>query len=302
MPRSRTFHSPLERRLWWATIAAAAALSAMPTKWLLGWSSDLSGVVNFPLRPFQHVATNVRAWLRPIPDPRSERPEDVQRAERERDEFRARCQRLELERGALEERIARLERSIARSPTGARTRALTATVLSTHAPSGRSAGSLEANVGLRNGVTPGMVATWDIDVVAGMTAEGTGRFSTVIIPVTALTGMQVRFLPPDGAFPVADAASAILMRDGGGGWVADLTQSKPVEEGWMALVDDDRWPMAARGLRIGVVRSIGRRDDAPLHRRIEVTPLVDPFQLPHVELIGDALPEGDGAASEGQAP
>lgn len=308
MPRTKTFHTPLEQRLWWGTMAVALVLSFLPTRWLLGWTSEVAGVVNSVLVPFQHVASGVRTWLRPMPDPDSALPADMQAMRAQLDQARTYYKRLELERAALEERLAILERATARAPSGERTRAVYATVVATQAPSSRSAGALITNAGTRNGVTPGMVAVWDDTIVAGRVAENVGRLGAVVAPVTALSGVQVRFVPPDGAdvaqgvMPTTiDKPSGILANDGGKGWTTDVTQPGEIAPGWIAVIDDERWPMSARALKIGVVDHVGPRDDAPLHRRVVVKPLVDPFRVPHVVLLDDATDAAPGAG-DGGAP
>jgi cell shape-determining protein MreC len=304
MARTKTFHTPLEQRLWWGTIVAALVLSFLPTRWLLGWTSEVAGVVNSVLVPFQHVASGVRTWLRPMPDPDAALPADLQAMRAQLEQARTYYKRLELERAALEERLATLERTTARAPTGERSRAVYATVVSTQAPSSRSAGALITNAGSRNGVVPGMVAVWDDTIVAGRVAENVGRLGAVVIPVTALSGVQVRFVPPDdaaaaqGVMPTTvEKPSGILANDGRQGWTTDVTQPGAIAAGWIAVIDDERWPMSARALKIGVVDHVGPRDDAPLHRRVVVKPLVDPFRVPHVVLLDDAsdAPAGSGA-------
>jgi hypothetical protein len=276
---------------------AALFLSLLPTRWLLGWTTDVAGLVNFPLRPFQDVASRARDWLRPLPDPRGSMPAEVRALDAQLERARTYYTRLELERDQLLERIALLESTRdgarARSATTERTRFLYATIVATQAPSGRSVGSLVANVGTRQAVSPGMVATWDGDIVAGRIAEPPGRLASLVVPVTALSGVEVRFYPPDRNIDPRKAPGGVLKSMPTGEWTTDLTQPGDVAEGWIARVADERWPLAARGMRIGVVERVGSRDDAPLVRRLTVRSLVDPFRVPHVVLVDD----GDAEAA-----
>lgn len=276
-------------------MTAALALSLLPTRWLLGWTTDIAGLVNFPLRPFQDVASRARDWLRPLPDPRGAMADEVRALDTQLERARTYYTRLELERDQLLERIALLERTRDRAnekhATTERTRFMYATIVATQAPSGRSVGSLVANVGTRQAVAPGMVATWDGDIVAGRIAEPPGRLASLIVPVTALSGVEVRFFPPDRDIDSRLAPGGVLKAMPTGEWTTDLTQPGDVAEGWIARVADERWPLASRGMRLGVVERVGSRDDAPLVRRLTVRSLVDPFRVPHVVLVDDAETE-----------
>lgn len=292
MVRGQPTLSRGQRRSWRIALALSFGLSFAPSTWLLGWSSDLAAIATFPLVPFQHAAGSMRAWLRPMPDPRAGEPEVVRLLEEQLESFRTAKKQLEFEREELLQRIALLER--ARMPGGERrTRAIYANVISTQLPSARSPGSVTINAGSRNGVLPGMVATWDGDIVVARTAEDPTRLTALLVPVVALSGFEVRFFPPDRDLPANQAPGGIVRATPEGHWLVDVTQPGDVTEGWVARVADQRWPLASRGMRLGVVRSVGSRDDAPLVRRLEVHPLADLFRVPHVVLVDDLSADED---------
>jgi cell shape-determining protein MreC len=295
MVRGQPTLSRTQRRAWRIALAAALVLSFAPSRWLLGWTSDVAGVAMFPLVPLQHAAALVRHWLRPIPDPRAADPELVQVLERQLEQSRSMRKALELEREELLRRIALLERSLMGSGER-RSRGIFATVLSSRPPTSRSPGSLTLNVGTRNGVVPGMVALWDGDVIVGRGAEDPGRLTSLLVPVSGLSGFEVRFEPPDRELPMAQAPGGVVRATPEGIWTVDLTNPGEVGEGWIARLADARWPTAAWGRRLGIVRRVGTRDDAPLVRRLEVHPLVDPFRVPHVVLVDDASAEEEAGS------
>ncbi|MDZ4830791.1 MAG: hypothetical protein SGJ09_11420 [Phycisphaerae bacterium] len=292
MARGPTFHPRASRRLWWGSLLTALLLSLLPTRWLLGWTNEIGGLVRFPLVPFQHVAEGLRTWLRPMPDPRGSMPTEIRALDEQLERARTYYRRLELERDDLQQRIALLERTKPKGVAGEHSRVIYATIVATHAPSGRSVGSLLANVGERQAVVAGMVAAWDGDIVVGRVVDAPGRLSSLIAPVTALSGVEVRLFPVGRELDAALAPGGVLKAMPDGSWTTDLTQSSEVAEGWIARVADERWPLASRMMRIGVVERVNARDDAPLVKRLTIRPLVDPFRVPHVVLVDDALEEG----------
>ncbi|MDZ4753987.1 MAG: hypothetical protein SGJ11_05765 [Phycisphaerae bacterium] len=276
-----------ERRAWIAALLTALAMSLIPTRWLVGWTSEVAQLVNVPMVVLKHPVSAVRAWLRPIPDPREAAPDMMRALESELDAARTLYKRIELENESLKERIARLERAVARPEAGDRVRAIDATVVGVTQPSARSTGSLTLNVGAWHGVTPGMVATWEGDMLVGRVADSVQRFTSLVIPAVGLNAFEVRFFPPDRDLPVAAAPKGLLTPGKDGLWTTDLTQPGDVAEGWIARLSDERWPAPARALRVGVVEQSGPRDDAPLMRRLVVRPLVPALRVPNVVLTDE---------------
>ena len=295
MARGPTFHPRASRRLWWGAILAALFLSLLPTRWLLGWSSEIGGVVRFPLVPFQHVAEGIRSWLRPMPDGRASMPREVRALDEQLEGARNYYKRLEIARDGLLKRIAILEGTKVPVAAGDHSRRLYAAIVATHAPSSRAVGgSLVANVGERHGVVAGMVAVWDGDIVVGRVSEIPGRLSSLIVPVSALPTVEVRLFPPDRELAASEAPGGMLKPTADGTWTTDLAQTSDVGEDWIARVSDERWPLASRGMRIGVVTRVGSRDDAPLIKRLTIRPLQDPFHVPHAVLVDDGIDESVG--------
>ncbi len=300
MVRGQQNVSRVQRRAWHGALLAAILLSLLPSRWLVGWTSDLAQVVRFPLVPMQHAASGVQQWLRPMPDPKASKPEELRLLEVERDQLRKEVKRLEVEREGLLGRIALLEQTreaIRRANGSDSPRIVYAAVIGTQLPSGRSIGSLTVNAGSRNGVDPGMVAAWDGDIVVGRSAATLDRFTSTLIPVGSLSGFAVRFYPPDRTIPTSQAPGGVLKADGDNGWTVDLTQPGDIAEGWIACIADETWPRASLGMRVGVVESVGTRDDAPLVRRLRVHPLVDPYRVPRVMLVDDGEPDGGGGGT-----
>jgi hypothetical protein len=296
----RTLRS--ERRAWYAALGLALVLSLLPTRWLVGWTADVAQLVNVPLIVLRHPAAAVRSWLRPMPDPRAVLPEEMQTLERELQAAYSLYKRVEIENDLLRQRIALLERAALLSGAGDRVRTRYAAVVQTTPPSARSPGSLGLNVGSAHGVTPGMIATWDGDILVGRVADAVQRLTSLVVPATGLPGFEVRFFPIDRDLPLAQAPGGVLRPMPDGSWIADLTDPRDIAVGWTARVADERWPTPALGLRVGTVEAIGPRDDAPLMRRIVVRPLIDALRVPHVVLTDDADPTRPGAREGGRQP
>lgn len=270
------------------------ALSLLPARWLVGWTAEVADFANVILTPTKHAFSSLRHWLRPIPNVLESQPEAVRELEAQLERARTYYKSLEIERDLLLQRIALLERARTLSGAGDRTRTISGTVVGVTPPSARSIGSVQLNVGAMQGVAPGMIATWDGDVLVGRVADSVQRFSASVVPATALPGFTVRFFPPDRELN-ASAAPLGVLGSKGGVWTVDLTNPGDVAVGWIVRVAEERWPRAALGLRVGVVESVTVRDDAPLMRRVTVQPLVDPLRVPHVVLTDERDPgELDG--------
>ncbi len=287
--RTRT---PSTLRAWLLALGLMLVLSLLPARWLVGWTAEVADFANVALTPSKHALSSIRHWLRPVPDPIDAAPEAVRELEEQLELARRYYKGLEIEREMLLERIALLEQAKRRSGAGEATRTLFGTVVGTTPPSARSAGSLQLNIGAMHTVMPGMIATWEGDIFVGRVAESVQRFSSSVIPSTALPGFTVQFFPPDRNLSARDAPRGVLASRGGlagagGAWTVDLTQPGDVAVGWVVLVAEERWPRASLGLRVGLVESVQVRDDAPLMRRITVQPFVDPFRVSHVVLTDE---------------
>ncbi len=273
-------------------------LSFLPSRWLVGWTAEVADFANVALTPSKHAFSSLRHWLRPIPDALEAAPEQVRDLERQLEQARTYYKGLEIERDLLLQRIALLERAKTLSGAGELTRTIAGTVVGVTPPSARSGGSLQLNVGTLHGVMPGMIATWEGDMVVGRIADGVQRFTSSVIPATALPGFTVRFFPVDRELPASQAPRGVLVSKDGM-WTVDLTQPGDIAVGWVARVADERWPRAALGLRVGVVETVAVRDDAPLMRRIAVQPLVDALRVPHVVLTDERNPPAGGEGGGG---
>lgn len=265
------------------------ALALLPTRWLVGWTAEVADFTNVILTPTKHAFSSLRHWLRPMPDALEAEPEQIRELEEQLQQARTYYTALEIERDMLLSRIARLERAKLASGAGDLTRTISATAIGVTPPSARTPGSLQLNVGAMHGVMPGMIATWDGDILVGRVADSVQRFSSTVIPASSLAGFTVQFFPPDRAIPTSEAPRGVLASKDGL-WTVDLTQPGEIAVGWVARVADERWPRAAFGLRVGVVDTVAVRDDAPLMRRITVVPFVDALRVPHVVLTDEREP------------
>jgi hypothetical protein len=282
-------------RGWLGTITLLLALSFLPASWLAGWTADVAGFANVILTPSKHALTAVRHWLRPPPSVFAGEPEKLRELQLLKEEAIRRYRRLEIERDALEEKIALLERSKRASKAGDLTRLRVATVIGVTRPSARSAGALLLNIGGLHGVLPGMVASTDGELLVGRVADSVQRFGATVIPANGLSGFAVEFVPPSGFI---DNPPRGVLSSRGDVWTVDLSQPGAIDVGWIAVVAEERWPRSALGLRAGVVESVTARDDAPLMRRITVRSFVDPLRVERVVLADEADAATERAAIE----
>ena len=292
MVRSRSARGLPAPRPWLGTFAILITLSFLPARWLAGWTADVAGFVNVILIPSKHGLTALRSWLRPPPDVFAGAPEKLRELELRYEEAIHRYRQLEIERDALEGRIALLEQAKRRSKAGDLTRLRAATVIGVTRPSARSAGALLLNIGALHGVLPGMVASTDGEILVGRVADTVQRFGATVVPATGLGGFAVEFVPPDALVgdPPREPRPRGVLSAKGDVWTVDLSQPGAIAVGWIAVVAEERWPRSALGLRVGVVESVTARDDAPLMRRITVRAFLDPLRVERVALADEADP------------
>lgn len=280
------------RRLDWALAAVALAVAALPSRALAPWTDDLARVVSVPLAPLTHLGMFLRERVRPARATFDPKAPGTLALEREVAQYRMLYERSRLEIERLEASLAQLRAVSARSNAPG-SRFIEASVIAVD-PSRRD-GALSLNAGARHGVEAGVAALVDAETFAGVVAPDVGAFTSALIPSQKMPSIRVRLLPVEGSDPQVPSQGypgAVLKPTGRGTWTAEVASSMPLVVGMVARLADDRFGRAAVGARVGVVVSVEPIEQAPLARKVEVRPLIEPGELSSVILVtsGEARP------------
>jgi len=270
------------------TVVITGVVGLLPVRWLLPWTNDLSALLWLPLRPPAHALTALRLWLRPLlEDPG--KPRDAQLLLDERDRFRALWHAERLRAEELAQRLSELERTRQFNRGGSPTVPLLASV------TGRGMGGgeryLTLNVGVREGVRPGDPAVVGGDLLVGRVVGEPLEASCWLAPLgDPSTGrLDVYIAPADRPeAPPAESAQAQLRPDARGVLVGEVETSGKVREGDVVRLNDATWKPSARGMRLGVVRSIRASDRNPLRMVIELGGGLEADRLREVTLKVEA--------------
>lgn len=276
-------------RMFLAVVLVTAGVAVLPASLLRPWTDDVSALLWLPLRPPAHLLTSLRHWLRPVVDDTAGR--DLQLLVEDRDRLRALWHSEQLKTEELRQKLQQLDRASRLDRTSAPVEPLLATVVGRG--SGASERFLSLGAGARDGVREGDPAVIGGDLLVGRVLGAPGEVSCWLAPlVDSSSGrLDVYISPADRpeASP-ADAVRAQIRAGARGLLVGEVDGSGRVSEGDVVRLWDLTWKPAAQGMRIGVVRRVGRSDRSPLRTEVEVECGSDPSRLRQVTLKLEARP------------
>lgn len=263
MPRSLL----TQRRALALVVVLAVLCSMLPAGCSAKLTDRLSDVVHLPLMPF----TNALHWFGARlhgPQPTAELG-DTQRLANEYVEALA-YQRQ------LEEALADAREQIAQLAQIRNHRVFTGYSLQ---PAAVVAGSdytsptITINRGTRHGVQPNQPVAFGTNLVGRVTDVGPTSATVTLITAPG-SRLDVRFIPPQaGPAPLGDDGQLELF-EGGPQFFCILDMTSPVQEGDLAYLSDERWPIEARGLFVGQVVTVEKAPDDPtLRKRVIVKPI-----------------------------
>jgi len=262
-----------------ATSLALLVLALLPTRLLVPWVNDLAAIVQLPLAPLGHLNVDLAQRLRPGPDPHAGSSEAERRLIEERDAARAMLRAEQARVEELREQIIDLSLAASMQATG--TFDLIHAEVIGRVP-GRRDGPLRLNVGQRSGVRAGAVAVHRGGHLIGRIAEDVGRLTSLLVPITDVSVGRVRgavIVDADGELGAPELRTPpvriLLTPADDGSLIADVDADAGVEIGHPVVLDDPAWSSGGRGMVIGLVESMQRRDDQPLRQRIVVRPVYD---------------------------
>lgn len=261
------------RRLDWLLAFVALVIALLPAHALAPWTNTLARIAFVPMAPLTHAGMFLRDRIRPPRAAFDPRAPEVMALAQEAEQFRTLYESARLQSERLERSLGELG-AVSTRVGEQGVRFIEASV--TGGDPTRAAGVVRINAGTRHGVTPRAPVFLDGDVLAGMVADEVGPFSATVIPSTRLSGILVRILPAAGSDPRVPLSSyprAVLKPTPNGGWSAEVPAAEGLAVGATVRFEDDRYPRAALGTRVGVVSAVEPLDQAPLARRIEVAPI-----------------------------
>jgi hypothetical protein len=282
------------RRLDWGLALLALILTVLPQRFLAPWTNGLAHAISVPLLPLTHSGSYLRDRIRPPRerfDPRA--PEAIQLAQ-EAEHYRTLYEGARLQSERLERAIASLQ-AVSTRVGEQGVRFIEASVVGSD-PSRRD-GVVRINAGARHGVVARSPVFIDGDIFGGMVADEVGPFTASVIPATRLSGILVRVLPAAGSNPNAPLDAyprGVLKPTPRGTWTAELPAVEGLAPGAVVRLEDERYPRAALGARVGVVTTVEPLEQAPLARRVEVTPIMPLASAPAVVVV--AAEPADGAS------
>lgn len=285
------------------TSAGLIALSLLPAGWLW-WLNDVAAIVNLPLAPLTDLSNRARAKLRPGDDPLAVAPEIIERLTSESDRYRALWRE---ERRLNEDLIAQLAdiRLAEQFDAGARFDPIRADVVGRGPDALR--GAVRLNVGTRSGVAAGDVAVFRGAHLVGRVADDPAWLTSLLVPTTdpAIGRMHAAIAPdPEPADPRPASIPLLLTPVGDGTFTADADHDAKIAIGDDVACVDPAWKATARGMIVGVVESIERRDDQPLRRRLRIRPRYDAQHLASVVVKATASPveQQDDPRDQAESP
>jgi len=267
-------------------IGGLVCAAVLPTGLIAPVTSMLAQVAWIPLAPVAWVGTTARHWLRPsVPDVAGESA--ALRDERDRfrglyHEERARANDLQARLDAMDI-TARLDRAAGASVSYASARVLV--VL--------PRGGVRLSVGAREGVQPGDCAVVQGDGLVGRIAPDVTARQSVLVPLTdrSIGRMDAMVIPAaDDARGIVSAGAPVQLVARGDVLVGDIDLEAGVRRGDIVRLTDAAWPGGARGMRLGTVRDVRRKDEQPLRGMVEVQPAADLARLAEVVVKATGIP------------
>lgn len=259
-------------------VGGLVCAALLPTTWIAPFSSALAQVVWIPMAPVAWGGGVARHWLRPaVVEPAG----DAAALRAERDLFRGLYHEERQRAEELQARIdamditSRLDRA-AGAPVGYASARVTAVL---------PRGGLRLSVGGREGVQPGDCAVVQGDALVGRIAPDVQARQCVLVPLTdrsigRIDGSIIR--GPDDARGVTSGGTPVQLVARGSMLEGDIDLEAGVKVGDVVRLSDAGWPRGARGMRIGTVVDVRRKDEQPLRGMVEVRPAVEPERLPEV--------------------
>lgn len=277
-------------RAFLVVVLATAAVSVMPARWLRPWTNDLSGLIWVPLRPPAHLLTALRHWLRPAKEDASAR--DMQLLVEDRDRFRALWHSEQLRAEELQQRLAQIDRTNRMNRGGVPVEPLIVSV--TGRGTGTSERFLALAAGARDGVREGDPAVIGGDVLVGRVLGAPTDVSCWLAPIVDSSAGRLDVYITSADRPEAGPSEGVKaqIRPGSRGLLVGEVDGSAtrIDEGDIVRLWDATWKPSAQGMRVGVVRRVGRSDRSPLRTQIEVECGVDPTRLRQVTLKVEAGP------------
>jgi hypothetical protein len=267
-------------------IGGLVCASLMPTGWIAPVTSMLAQVAWIPLAPVAWVGTGARHWLRPaVPEVAGESA--AIRDERDRfrglyHEERARADDLQARLDAMDI-TTRLDRAAGASVSYASARVIV--VL--------PRGGVRLSVGAREGVQPGDCAVVQGDALVGRIAPDVTARQSVLVPLTdrSIGRIDAVVIPAaDDARGIVSGGTPVQLVARGDGLVGDVDLEAGVRPGDIVRLTDATWPGGARGMRVGTVRDVRRKDEQPLRGIVEVKPAADPARVAEVIVKATGVP------------
>lgn len=267
-------------------IGGLVCASMMPTGWVAPITSMLAQVAWIPLAPVAWAGNGARHWLRPsVPEMAGESA--ALRDDRDRfrglyHEERARAEDLQARLDAMDV-TARLDRAAGASVSYASARVLG--VL--------PRGGVRLSVGAREGVQPGDCAVVQGDALVGRIAPDVTARQSVLVPLTdrSIGRIDATVTPAaDDARGIVSSGIPVQLVVRGDVLVGDIDLEAGVRQGDIVRLTDATWAIGARGMRLGTVRDVRRKDEQPLRGMVEVQPAADPTRLAEVVVKATGTP------------
>jgi cell shape-determining protein MreC len=154
-------------------------------------------------------------------------------------------------------------------------------------------GGLRLSVGAREGVRQGDCAVVNGDALVGLIAADVLARQSVLVPLTdrSLGRMDAVVVPAaDDARGVVSGGTPVQLVARGTMLVGDIDLEAGVRPGDVVRLADAGWPRGARGMRLGSVVDVRRKDEQPLRGMVEVKPAVDPERVAEVVVKASGTP------------
>ena len=258
-------------------IAIVISFAMFPASWL-GWSSDVSDLIRVPITPLSHVGMIIKSWVRPAIEPSDLPTDEKERQElavAERDHYRQLYHAQMLRSTELADQLRSMQslpESALRNPMPPLVLSLDVTGVKPDNTSSIVELKLSRHVSDR--VLIGDIAIVGRDIVGRISRVGMTRIE--LLPSSHKDSGLIRagIVP---AHPLKDTrppllAEVLLQPTGKGYFVAEVQANRGVQENDIVVLDDSSWPISGIGLVLGIVTEITPLDEAPLRKRIEVTP------------------------------